>query len=142
MLVLNDHCLGVLPAPKVSLKPYPAQEHVYKICPNTVVNVGRMDGSGDCCIDGDYSLFLRNKSTVQCGDFGRVEDNCVLSGGTTQLFFVPNLFGDGMAENVKVKGLTFQNAEIVSVTLANQGDITFDDCLWKVCATSLCIVIL
>ena len=120
------------------LRADPAQEHVYKICPNTVIDVGSPDDSGDCCINGDYSLFLRTKSTVQCGDFGRVQDNCVLRGGNSQIFYVGTIFGDDMAESVKVKGLTFESAEFVSVALANRGDITFENCLWKVCWWKLC----
>lgn len=104
----------------------------YVICPGTTITIGDFDADGDCCINGDFSFFVRSRSVIKCGDDGKVENNCVITGGNTQIFYVGSVFDDAIAQNVKFQGITFQDASFVSAAMANRGDITFEDCIWQV----------
>lgn len=104
----------------------------YIICPNTFITVGDFDADGDCCVNGDYSFFIRSRSTIKCGVDGRVENNCTIFSGNTHIFYVGAIFDDQVAQNVRVQGITFRSAKFMSGALANRGDITFQDCIWEV----------
>ena len=111
------------------------QKTEYILCPDTTFNIGRFDDAGRCCLDGDYSLFLRSRSTVKCGADGKSSNNCIFLGGNTQLFYIGTFFGDLVAQDVVVMGITFQSTSFLSTALANRGDITFIDCIWRVSTT-------
>ena len=104
----------------------------YIICPNTLIEVGNFDNDGICCEGGDFSLMLRSRSTVKCGESGESSNNCTITGGNTQFFYVGSFFGDAIAQDVKVMGITFEKTEFLSTAMSNRGDITLIDCVWKV----------
>lgn len=110
----------------------PFVEQKYIICPNTVMNIGDFDQNFDCCVDGDFSLFVRSRSIIQCGEDGSSANNCTLVGGNTQMFSLGSIYSDVFSTGMIVRGLTFQSADFTSVSLLQQGDITFEDCIFKV----------
>lgn len=112
----------------------PVAHTVYTICPDTVITIGKPDEDGNCCVDGDMSLFVKSQTTIQCGNDGSSDNNCVLTGGNTQVFAAGGTYsGESTMENVHLKGLTFDAAEFLGSALARKGDITFRDCVFQVC---------
>jgi hypothetical protein len=63
----------------------PFMQHVYKLCPNTIFDIGTMDENHECCIDGDARLVPRKDTTIQCGEDGLSTNNCTLRGGPVQV---------------------------------------------------------
>lgn len=103
----------------------------YILCPDTTITVGDFDADGDCCINGDYSFFIRSRSTIKCGADGRLENNCTIVSGNTHIFYIGAIFDDAVANGVRLQGITFRDAKFISSALANRGDITFDNCVWE-----------
>mmetsp|Transcript_9072 Transcript_9072/g.19561 ORF Transcript_9072/g.19561 Transcript_9072/m.19561 type:complete len:1039 (-) Transcript_9072:1595-4711(-) len=95
---------------------------IIRFCPNTVFLIGRQDINGEW-VDGDPPLFARSRTTYICGKYGSSEDNCILQGGPNQFL------GTGIANEVEVKGITFEGATDVAISLGAAGDISFDDCI-------------
>ena len=110
----------------------PFVEETYIICPNTIIDIGFLDDNNGCCVNGDYPLYVRSRSTVKCGEDGKASNNCVLRGGNSQLLATNSLFQENLLQGVRVMGITFEAAEFVSAALAARGDITFVDCVWRV----------
>jgi hypothetical protein len=108
----------------------PFIRQVYKLCPNTVFEMGYNDASNVCCLDGFAPIYPRRLMTVQCGDDGSSANNCTLRGGTSQLNFSPQ--ASELKTDVIVKGLTFEDALGASIFILGTGGITFDDCIIKV----------
>lgn len=107
-------------------------ETTYILCPNTTFEIGDFDADGDCCVNGMYSLFIRSRSIVKCGEDGKSSNNCVMTGGNTHVFYVGSIFDDALSQDVQVTGLTFDDAKFLATAMANRGDITFTDCIWRV----------
>ena len=91
----------------------------FKICTNTQIDIGLpSDGTFQDWVGGDFPLtVIHDDITIQCGDDGNVEDNCVLNGGWAQIVTTPNtpFVSDGRTtstENLIVKGLTFTGSLI------------------------------
>jgi hypothetical protein len=106
-------------------------EKTYTLCPNTTFALGYSDSNGDCCFDGQLYLSARRNTRFQCGEDGKVENNCVITGGETQVVYV-ELINDEDGDNVEFAGITFEDAKLVTLFLGNEGDISFIDCLFKV----------
>lgn len=111
-------------------------EETYVLCPNSFVEIGFFDQNDECCVGGDYSLFLRSRSIVKCGESGERKNNCTIHGGNTQFFYVGGFWGDSIAQDVRVEGVTFANSGFISLAMSNRGDITFKDCAWIVSGTA------
>ena len=107
------------------------EAQTYIMCPNTRLQVGIFRGDGSCCI-GEAPLILRSRSTVKCGESGESSNNCTLFGGQAHVFYVGSYFSDRLAQDVRIEGFTFEATQFISTALANRGDITFYDCIWKV----------
>lgn len=112
----------------------------YVICPDTVIDIrdDDLDLSPGPLPNNTFeggkqpAIYLRSQSTVMCGTDGKSSNNCTLRGGILQFAFLNGWFGDEVARNVRVLGLTFEAADFVSTALNRRGDITFIDCIWKV----------
>mmetsp|Transcript_14894 Transcript_14894/g.28199 ORF Transcript_14894/g.28199 Transcript_14894/m.28199 type:complete len:433 (-) Transcript_14894:280-1578(-) len=102
----------------------------YIVCPNTRLQIGFFRQDGSCC-DGEAPLVLRSRSVVKCGESGESSNNCTLVGGQAHVFFVGSYFSDALAQDVRVEGFTFEQAEFISVAIGNRGDITFKNCIWQ-----------
>ena len=101
-------------------------------------------------------LFLKSYVTIQCGNDGASTNNCTLQGGQTQVVNLPTIFGGsassassssaGSSTNTVqavVRGVTFANATEMAALLANAGDVTFVDCVFRVClCVCVCCVVL
>lgn len=111
-------------------------DETYIVCPNTRLKVGFFRSDTSCCDDGVAPLILRSRTTVKCGDSGSSDNNCTLYGGNAHLFRVSSFFGEDLAQNMRVEGFTFESTEFISTAMAQQGDITFNDCRWMV---SMCL---
>lgn len=116
------------------------EQNTYVICPNTVLRIGTPDENDVCCIDGDRSIIPRARSTIMCGDDGKASNNCTVTGGNTQVFFVGGYYGDAISPDIVLMGITFEDADFVSVAMAGRSDITFIDCIWTVRAP-LCVCV-
>jgi hypothetical protein len=105
----------------------------YHVCPNRTFEIG-LDELGHCCLDGKYPPFLplRGYSEFICGDDGWSTNNCVISGGNVQISSAQDDYPGETIKGVVFRGFTFQKAQFINVLLANEGDILFDDCVFKV----------
>ena len=79
-----------------------------------------------------YPLILRPNVTIQCGEDGRSENNCVLHGGDYGLFSVGRFFGFEVLHDVVVKGMKFVNSGRYSILLGQPGKVSFLDCIFMV----------
>ena len=110
------------------------EDNVYKLCPNMVFNIGFDDDNGICCTRGMKTMYGKSRSTIQCGDNGRLEDNCVIKGGEFHFLNGPQIFDEQITQGMVLRGLTFEDCETTSVIMAQQGDVLFENCIWRVCA--------
>jgi hypothetical protein len=113
----------------------PSIEKTYTLCPNTIFDIGFSTAFGQCCESGQRSLTATSNTLFRCGVDGLPSNNCVLRGGTVQ--FQSNSFIGSDAVNVRVQGITFENATNAGIRLANAGDVTFSDCIIRVSGTEL-----
>ena len=112
----------------------------YIMCPNTRTRIGFFRQDGTCCDNGDSALTLRSRSIVKCGESGESSNNCTLVGGNAHIFYVGSLFGDILAQDVRIEGFTFEATDFISTAMANRGDVTYYDCIWKVSVPCLAVV--
>jgi hypothetical protein len=63
---------------------------------------------------------------IECGQDGRLRDNCVISGGEYQIRIAAS------AIKVTFRGVTFENSKVMSIIAAGdaQSTATFDECQW------------
>jgi len=123
----------------------------YILCPGTRIKVGSFHNPAAedySIMNGDYPIMaIRENITIQCGDDGRHENDCVLDGGfmhvlTLQEF--PGLDGRGFVyrgtvDNLKIQGITFTGIATdsgpfkgQSVTMSLPGkNIRLVDCHWE-----------
>jgi hypothetical protein len=122
----------------------PLVQITYTLCPNTVFEVGFSDSNGDCCFDGQSFLSARKNTRFQCGENGNVDNNCIVTGGESHVIFF-NEISDEVSNNAEFAGITFVNAARVTLFLGSLGDITFQDCIFRVrrqsCPCFLCLQI-
>lgn len=107
----------------------PDDAATYVICPDTVYEIGTIV---DTRLEGGMApLLLRSNRVYQCGATGSAENNCVFRFGRFQVISDPNIFAAGgePAQNVSVRGVTFDAAEEAAISLDNAGSITFHDCV-------------
>ena len=96
------------------------------ICPNTVFHIGFK------------ALLGLPKTTYQCGDDGKAENNCTVQDGIHSLVMGQSAgFSNQFAPDVLVRGLTFDNPTAGAALLDAKGDITFENCIFRV-RFSLC----
>lgn len=83
------------------------------ICPGTRFNV-----------EDNEAIILTNNIEVRCGQNGKFEDNCIISGGTSQFIIA------GESANVNFYGISFREASNSSVRALADPDsnIKFQDC--------------
>ena len=102
----------------------------YILCPDTTYELG----SAGTAVSSLPVVINRPNMRVLCGFDGKRENNCVISGGETQLV-VFNEFGlslsDNDVNNVQIRGITFQMAEKVNVVVALAGNIKLIDCVFQ-----------
>jgi hypothetical protein len=106
-------------------------QKTYTLCPNTTFVMGFSDSTGDCCFDGMIYLSARKNTRFQCGEDGKAENNCLVTGGETHVIYV-DLINDEDGDNVEFAGITFADAKLVTLFLGNAGDVSFIDCVFKV----------
>ena len=105
----------------------------YVLCPNKTYTIGWEEFDGSCCDHGERQLTVRSNVKFMCGEDGKLENNCIFTGGMAQLVG----FGDGPWEeeafNVHIEGLTFaRGGDVSSAFLAVKGEITFKNCVFRV----------
>lgn len=66
--------------------------------------------------------------TLQCGDHGRVEDECVIHGG---LHHVRMIHNHDTARHIAIRGVTFEGARYGSVWHVNVHHVTYENCQWR-----------
>lgn len=116
----------------VSLKS-PFTVETFILCPDTTYTMGSFDPITNVNVDGWKPIFTRANSIFQCGEDGKSSNNCVISGGNFQMMHEVITFNWESKDNVVVKGITFEDATSGGVLLAASGDITFIDCIFRVC---------
>lgn len=109
---------------------------VVSLCPNTTFHLDEMQNDHWIYIDSS-TLSTRNLQkrrqqqqeqplVIQCGSQGNVEDHCVVDGG------VHHFWMERGAQNIVLKGLTFQNAKHGSIWHACCNvQVRYEDCLWR-----------
>ena len=103
----------------------------YTLCPNTVFDIGRLDGLDGTVVGGMAPLVARSNTHYVCGENGSVADNCVFRGGQVQVFSSFSFFSESTTDCL-IKGMTFEDANGAGASLGNVGDITFEDCIFRV----------
>lgn len=116
-----------------------SEPRTYIMCPNTVYEVGTfVAGNIPPFTGGDAFFQPRPNVHIQCGDDGSSANNCTVIGGTLH---VSASTIAGMTEpptNVTFTGLTFADTNRYSFWGNMPGDITFEDCIFKVSQLSQC----
>jgi len=107
------------------------QVETFVLCPGTVYKIGFL-GSGGVTEDGFPALTIRANTRYLCGEDGKSENNCVITGGQFQIISTFNSFGGEVKDNVLFKGITFQDGESAGALLVAPGDVTFEDCIFRV----------
>lgn len=92
-------------------------ENILTLCPDKVIKVGDSPILLDQA-DGDL--------WIECGQDGRLRDNCVIRGGEYQIRIA------GAAIKVTFRGVTFENSKVMSIVAAGDAQSTaaFDECQW------------
>ena len=104
----------------------------FVICPGTTVNLARLV-PGEGFTDGQSPIIPRSNTEYLCGEDGASKNNCKLVGGDFGVIAVPVFFRqDTQVKNVKIKGFTFKGQKQYHSFSAYPGDITFEDCIFKV----------
>jgi hypothetical protein len=106
-------------------------QKTFTLCPDTTFDVGFSDSNGECCFDGMRYLSARKNTRFQCGEDGSSDNNCIITGGESHVVYV-SLIDDEDGDNVEFAGITFVDAKLVTLFLGNAGDITFEDCIFRV----------
>lgn len=114
----------------------PFSSNTYILCPDTVFTIGFTDSQGGCCDDGDLPLMARTNTKYQCGEDGSSANNCLISGGTSQVLVNELVFAESEATSVVMQGLTFSDASMTASMPNQPGDVTFVDCIFMVCITT------
>ena len=128
----------------------PREQILFIFCPNTEIIIGTIANiynNDTRFINGEPPIMvIRSNVEVRCGLDGRVENNCVLRGGVTQVIFQPivpgperfQLIRSELADNVTIRGMTFTGVIDVdpflggsSASLSNAGNVLMVDCLWE-----------
>ena len=95
--------------------------------------IGTLDVNYDL-VNGQVMLPLRPNMKIQCGNDGKKENNCVITGGDIQVDGTSR-FGiseDATLDNVEIQGVTFHNSSQYSVWLTRPGTVKFTDCEFRV----------
>ena len=98
------------------------------LCSGTVFEIGDLDESEIQVEGGSMPLIAFPRVQYLCGDDGALTNDCIIRGGNTQFWIPPG----AEVGTVTVQGLTFEDANFVSIYLQGTGDITFIDCVVKV----------
>ena len=103
------------------------------LCPSTVFRVGDLDDNGGGVESGSMPLVGFPRVQYLCGEDGASTNNCVVQGGEIQFWNPPGT----AVQTLTVSGVTFEGATYVAILLQGTGDITFVDCIVRVCFTCL-----
>ena len=105
----------------------------YVLCENTEFYVALNFDEDGVPLDGQYPIPVgRPNIHVFCGEDGKSENNCQLVRGLVHVGVVDEFGSDTRADNVLLQGLTFFRATSVNVIAMIGGDITLQDCVFKV----------
>jgi hypothetical protein len=118
----------------------------YILCPDTDFLIGIPDEEGQLYTSGSYPIFPRRNVAYKCGVDGKSSNNCRLVSGYFQLFSFDfnGVWQPSQWEphsNVTISGVTFDSGFFGTVALANPGDITFTDCIFRVSAVAAALEI-
>jgi hypothetical protein len=111
---------------------YPPCPNVFNLCPNTIYTIGEANATNPCCFDGDVPLRTSAYLTVQCGFTGESSNNCTILGGANQLMSLGRHQSNETAPYSNFKGITFANADDISILLMTDGEFLFEDCIFIV----------
>uniref|UniRef100_A0A7S1DDR0 Right handed beta helix domain-containing protein n=1 Tax=Cyclophora tenuis TaxID=216820 RepID=A0A7S1DDR0_CYCTE len=111
----------------------------YVLCPNTVFRVGFPSQSSQIVYEeGSVPIVILNSHrAIQCGEDGRLENNCTIHGGDHHLLVpgpadLPSELSDnislGITTNVTVRGIVFQNCTDLALSMTNAGSLLLADC--------------
>ena len=98
--------------------------YVYRLCPNTVYSISEQEQIAP----------VLNQTHFVCGNNGNSKDNCIIDGGSVQVFFQDNPEEvDHPLEYVKFEGITFQSSNGASIYSIASSILTveFADCHWR-----------
>lgn len=108
------------------------EPRTYILCPSTIFNIGNLDADNKP-VNGQDFIRARPNLHLKCGDDGKVENNCFVTGGDIQVdgtSFLGNTVET--IKNVTMEGITFTSAKKYAVWATKQGEITFIDCAFTV----------
>lgn len=111
-----------------------AVRRTYVMCPRRILEIGTLTHNFDLQNPNAHPpLPLRPNMTIQCGDTGSRDNICWITGGDIHVDGTPfRGISDPTIEGVEISGITFLGARMYSVWLTKSGDVTFNDCEWKV----------
>jgi hypothetical protein len=103
----------------------------YILCPHTTFVIGTDWRDEICCADGQSPIVPRSNSRIYCGEDGKAENNCVLTGGQFQLWHSFFTYFEE-ADDVEIKGITFSDASYASIVLQSEGNVVLRNCVFQV----------
>jgi hypothetical protein len=109
-------------------------ERTYIMCPDTVYMVGDFIAGNIPPFSGGDAFFQpRPNVRIICGEDGSSANNCTIIGGTVHVAASTIVSMTESPTNVVFQGLTFADTSRYSFWGNMPGDITFNDCIFKVC---------
>lgn len=101
------------------------------LCPNTVFTFGVTESENFTIVGGFKTIAPRSNAHWKCGEDGAVSNNCIFQDGDVAILFA-NF--SAPTENVTFQGITFESQIISTFIGGAAGDVTFENCLWRVSA--------
>jgi hypothetical protein len=101
------------------------------LCPNTIFQMGTT-GPNNTIVDGYEAIEPRANTVYTCGEDGRASNNCIIRGGTLQVYLTFVSYNRENKVGVVFKSITFDDSREVGLLLVAPGDTTFIDRVFSV----------
>jgi hypothetical protein len=103
----------------------------YVLCPNTIFQIGVV-GPNNTIVGGYNAIQPRANTVYTCGEDGKSSNNCIIRGGSYQVYHAFVTYNRENKVGVVFKGITFDDSIEGGLVLVAPGDTTFIDCVFSV----------
>ena len=118
----------------------PAVKRVHYVCPGDYFRGTSDPNNPGFYIGGPDPFFARQNSEFRCGTAEEPSTDCNIIGGEWQVFIAAFFWSEPMT-GVKFVGFNFETAFDGAVLGDHYGDVTFEDCTFKVCLFCLLSIV-
>jgi hypothetical protein len=109
----------------------PFDVSTFVLCPNTIFQIGVI-GPDNIVVDGYSAIQPRANTIYTCGDDGKSSNNCIIRGGSYQIYHAFVTYNRENKVGIVFKGITFDDSLEGGLVLVAAGDTTFIDCVFSV----------